>query len=129
MGMNGTGLFGRWCLIVRVSGDGSIMEVQRASIDSVNSNVITLTFPSDLPDCRPHVSGTGSWIDMSKSSAILFGNVCPNTFCQCVGFFNTAGSRQSVLTPEFSLDVWCDVLGVARGYSYCTFWIVFIKKP
>jgi len=92
-------------LIVRVSGDGSIIEVQTASIDFVNSNMITLTFPSDLPDCRPHVSGTGSWIVVSKSSAILLGNVCPNTYCQCVGFLNTAGSHESVLSPEFSLDV------------------------
>ena len=35
-------------MVVRVSGDGSIMDVQRVSRDIVNSNLITLTFSSDL---------------------------------------------------------------------------------
>jgi len=69
--VNGTRLFWRWRLVVRVSVDGSIMEVQRVSRDSVNSNMIIVAFPGDLPNSRPHVSGTGSWIDVSKSCVVL----------------------------------------------------------
>jgi len=81
VGVNATGLFWRWHFIVRVRGDSSIMEIQRGGSDFINRNMIVVTFPRDLPNRRPHVSGTGSWIDISKSCAVLLGNVGSNSFC------------------------------------------------
>jgi len=80
MWVSDTGLFLRWHFVVLVGGDGSIMEVNRCGRDSVCHSMITVTFSSDLSDPRPHVSGAGSWIDVSKSCAILLGNVGSNTF-------------------------------------------------
>ena len=81
MGVKGTGLFWRWRLIVRVGGNGSIMEVQGSGRDSVNRNMTIVAFSCNLPNRRPHVSGAGFWIDVCKSCAVLLGNVGSNTFC------------------------------------------------
>ena len=57
------------------------MEIQRGGSDSINRNMIVVTFSRDLPNRRPHVSDTGSWIDISKSCAVLLGNVGSSSFC------------------------------------------------
>ena len=101
MGVNATGLFWRWHFIVRVRGDSSIMEIQRGSSDSINCNMIIVVFPvSSLTAAH-----------MSLVGLLVLGLICLT--------FNTACSHESVLTPEFSLDVWCDVLGVTRCYRNC----------